>query len=110
MRGAADHACSVFKVISMTTSVLTMFEDRPVPLRGTFLGSPPKGEPVPQSAKQRRIPSPIVIVEFIRGVLRVPKKCPAEGMGKHNSKLTREELEELEEMTNCKWKKRKNHF
>ncbi|GFY41722.1 hypothetical protein TNIN_4941 [Trichonephila inaurata madagascariensis] len=60
------------------------------------------------SAKQRRIPSPIVTVEFIRGVLRVPKKCPAEGMGKHNSKLTREELEELEEMTNCKLKKRKS--
>ncbi|KAG8192597.1 hypothetical protein JTE90_015230 [Oedothorax gibbosus] len=42
-------------------------------------------------------------VEFIRGVLRVPKKCPVEGMGKHNSKLTKDELEELEELTNCEF-------
>ncbi|GFT90053.1 hypothetical protein NPIL_425511 [Nephila pilipes] len=61
MRGAAGHACSDFKVISMTTSVLTLFEDRPVPLLGTFLGSPSKGEPVPQAPSRdgiRRQSSP----------------------------------------------------
>lgn len=40
-------------------------------------------------------------VEFVKGVLRVPKKCISEAMGKHNSKLTKEELEELVELTNC---------
>lgn len=43
-------------------------------------------------------------MEFVKGVVRGSKKCIAEAMGKHNSKLTKEELEELEELTNCELK------
>lgn len=39
-------------------------------------------------------------MEFVKSVLKGPKRCIFEIMGKHNSKLTKEELEELEELTN----------
>ncbi|GBN18395.1 hypothetical protein AVEN_51228-1 [Araneus ventricosus] len=113
---AFDHPPFVLKILSPKIEAKLQCEKRPRPLCcthappsrsspwrplvltvflfGTFLGAPQAEEVVPQAST----------VEFIRGVLGVSKRCPVEaGMGKHNSKLTREELEELEEMTNCEF-------